>query len=536
MVDVSETMEVAVQRHHAGRLDQAEQLCRMVLQSDPNHPAALHLLGVIAYQAGKHDVAVDLIGKAIRNDPQVPQFHNNIGVVFKVLGKFEEAVAAYEQAVLLKPDYVEAYNNMGNALQSQGRYADAVEKYKQVVLLKPDYAEAYNNMGIALQMQGRYAEAVESCARTIRLKPDYAEAYNTMASALQMQGRHAEAIENYRQTLRLKPDYAAAHINLGMALLLSGKFAEGWNEYEWRWKTNSNTATYPRHYEMPRWDGSPSVDKRLFIQCEQGLGDNLQFVRYLPMVKARGGTVIFEVRKSLLGLLRGLPGVDELVEASFDVKPAVKFDFYASLLDLPRIFGTTLGTIPADVPYIRADPAKSEHWRSKLAGPDFKVGIVWAGKPTHKNDLNRSSVLKYFAPLAGIPGVQLYGLQKGHAARQVEKLSDKMTVTNLAEQFDDFADTAAVIDNLDLVVSVDTAALHLAGAMGKPVWTLLPFTPDWRWMLDRQDSPWYPTMKLFRQRRPGDWDDVFHRVAEKLQTLVDKQAIKVGSSMNNEGY
>jgi hypothetical protein len=376
-------------------------------------------------------------------------------------------------------------------------------------------------MAVALQKQGQCAEAIEDCAKAIRLKPDYAEAYNAMAAALQMQGRHAEAIENYRQTLRLKPDYAEVHNNLGMVLLLTGKFAEGWAEYQWR--LYAKDVAYPHRYENPRWDGSSFADRTLLVHYEQGLGDNLQFVRYLPMVKARGGTVIFEVRKSLLGLLRGFPGIDELVEASFDVKPAVDFDIYTSLLELPRIFGTTLETIPADVPYIHADSGKVEYWKSRLAGNDFKVGIVWAGKPTNKNDRNRSCPLEQFASLAQIPGVRLYGLQKGQAATQLEELSDKIAVTDLDSQIEDFTDTAAVIENLDLVVSVDTAVLHLAGAMGKPVWALLPFTSDWRWMLDRRDSPWYPTMKLFRQRKWGDWDDVFQRVAEELKILTGKQ-------------
>ena len=521
--NIGETMEIAVEHHQAGRLPQAEKLYRFVLQINPNHPAALHLLGVIAHQRGQHDASVELIGKAIKNNSGVPQFHNNVGVAFKALGNLEEALAAYEKALLLNPDYAEAYNNMGNALQSKGRYAEALEKYKKAVSLKPDYAEAYRNMALTLQIQGQYADAIKSCRQALRLEPDHAEAMNTTASILQMQGRHAEAIEIYRQTLRLKPDYAEVHLNLGMALLLTGSFQEGWTEYRWRRYTKN--FIYPHRYEMPRWDGSSFVGKRLLVHYEQGLGDNLQFARYLPMVKARGGTLTFEVSKSLLGLFQGFPGIDELVEASLSAAPAAKFDLYASILDLPATFGTTLETIPADVPYLHADRARVEGWRERLSGPEFKVGIVWAGGPAHKNDHNRSCALSQFAPLAQAPNVRLYGLQKGPPAKQVGELSDKITIINLAEQFHDFTDTAAALHNLDLIVSVDTAVLHLAGAMGKPVWALLPFTPDWRWLLDRQDSPWYPTMRLFRQRKWGCWDDVFQRIAKELRILVSKNEV-----------
>jgi tetratricopeptide (TPR) repeat protein/GT2 family glycosyltransferase len=534
MTDITATMEIAVQHHRAGRLEQAEELYRRLLQSNPNYPAALNLLGVIAHQRGQHEIAVDLIGKAIRAEPRIPQFHNNIGVAFAALGRFKEAIDAYDQAILLRPDHPEALNNMGNALQALGEFDAAVEKYRRAVLLKPNYAEAYNNIGMALRKQGRYAEAVKNCTKAIRLKPNCAEAYNTMASALRMQGRHLEAVENYRRTLQLKPDYAEVHTNLGMTLLLSGRFEEGWAEY--RWRVCAGNVTYPHRYEVPRWDGSLFKGKRLLVHYEQGFGDTLQFVRYLPMVKQRGGTVIFEARKPLIGLLRRFPGIDELVEASFDAKPAVEFDLYASVLDLPGLFETTLATIPADVPYLYADSAKAEYWRNRLSDPYFKVGIVWSGKPTHRDDRNRSCLLKHFAPLAQIPSVRLYGLQKGQAAAQVNELAEIVSITDLAGELEDFTDTAAVLENLDLVVSVDTAVLHLAAAMAKPVWALLPFAPDWRWMLDREDSPWYPTMRLFRQKKTGDWENVFQDMAEQLRMLVAGTRPRAGNSKAGRGY
>jgi len=383
-------MEIAVQHHQVGNLKQAEHSCRLVLQKEPDHPVALHLLAVIAYQTGRYNVAIDLVGKAIASDPQTPEFHNTRGIILKALGRFEEAMDSYERAISLKPDYAEVYNNMGNALSSQGQYAAAIERYEKAVLLKPNYEEAYNHMGIALQYCGDHAAAIKKCRQAVCLKPDYAEAYNTMASILLKQGLYVEAIENYRQALRLKPDYVQAHCNLGITLLLCGRFDKGWEEYNWRLRADN--VTYPHRYTVPCWDGSTFVGKRLLVHYEQGLGDNIQFVRYLPMVKARGGTVIYETRKSLFGLLRAVPGIDELIEASLDSRPALNFDYYVPLMELPRIFGTKLETIPSRVPYLYADPTKVAYWRKRLIGSDLKVGIVWATFCTVNTDSRCASV------------------------------------------------------------------------------------------------------------------------------------------------
>jgi tetratricopeptide (TPR) repeat protein/ADP-heptose:LPS heptosyltransferase len=523
MNGIVRTLKTAVRHHQAGRLGSAKELYRLLLQGhNRDHPFILHALGVIAYQEERYDEAIELIREAIANSPETPQYHNTLGLALEALGRFEQAANAYRQAVLLKPDLAEAYGNMAIALQAQGLYAAAVEKCKQAVLLKPDYAEAYNTMGFALQMQGKYGEAAENYTRAVFYRPNYAEAYNHLAVVLSSQGRYSEAIENYSKAIHIDSNYAEAHWNLSLVLLLTGDLARGWQQYAWRRHADLAMVTYPHNYGMPRWDGSSFADKRILVHYEQGFGDTIQFIRYLPMVKARGGTVIFEARKPMIGLLRGFRGIDELVEASYGTRPAVEFDLHASVMDLPAIFGTTLATIPADVPYIHADRAKVEHFKHSLLGPGFKVGIVWAGAPIQENDRVRSCALKHFAPLAEIDGVKLYGLQKGKAAAEAHQLSDRLRVVNLAEQCDDFADTAAVIQSLDLVISVDTAVAHLAGAMAKPVWVLLRVGADWRWMLNRQDSPWYPTMRLFRQKTQRDWDTVLHTVAEQLQMLLQR--------------
>ena len=594
MVNLSETMKVAVQHHQAGRLQQAEQFYHLALQNAPNHPAVLHSLAMIAYQTGRYDAALRMVTQALANNSQVPQLHNTRGVVLEALGEFEQAIDAYQHAVRLKPDYAEAYGNMGIALQAQGKFDAAVEKCEKAVSLAPHYAKAYNTMGFSLEKQGKFTQAIESYRHAVRLAPDFAEAYNHLAVLLNAEGRSAEAIENYkraiqidpayaevynnlgivlkdqeqfeeavahferalrlepkfaeayynlanslrdqgrcgeavqnyRHAIRLKPDYTEAHWNLSLTLLLDGNFIEGWKGYRRRRNADLKILTDFHRSGKPRWDGSSFVGKTLFVHYEQGLGDNIQFARYLPMVKARGGTVIFETLRPLIGLFREFPGADELVEFSPDKKPSARFDVYTSLLDMPNIFETTMETVPAEVPYLHADPVKIRYWRDRLAGPDFKVGIAWAGSPTHGNDRYRSCRLRDFAPLVQIPGVRLYGLQKGNAAAQMHELAATLPVTNISEEFQDLTDTAAAVENLDLVISVDTCVLHLAGALGKPVWALLPFAPEWRWMLNRPDSPWYPTMKLFRQQKWGRWDTVFLRVAEELRTIVEERKNK----------
>jgi len=517
MPDVAEIIKTAVQHYQAGRLQQARRLYELILQSNPDHPIILHSLGVINHQTGDNDSAVELISKAISKNSQVPQFYNNLAVALKSLGRFEEAIDTCEKALQLKPDYADACYNMANALASLGRCADALEKYRKALSFKSDDPFIYYNIGVAMQKLDQHAEAVENFRRTIRLNHNAAEVYSAMAASQQVLGQYTEAIDSFRRALRLKPDSHKIHADLGMVLLKTGDFIEGWNHYCWRLCDNPWLQQYNH---KPCWDGSNFQGKRLIIRCEQGLGDNIQFIRYLPMVKARGGTVIFEVYNQLRDLLKSFAGIDQLQQVRPDSKPSTEFDYYSALLDLPRIFGTTPQTIPADVPYIYADPIKVEYWRDRLNSSDFKVGIVWAGNPSHTNDHHRSCKLEEFRSLAEIPSVRLYSLQKGAAAEQIKDLTGEITITNLADELGDLSDTAAVIENLDLIISVDTAALHLAGAMGRPTWAVFCATGDWRWLAGRDDSPWYPTIRIFQQEKLGDWKPVFQVVADELKTAV----------------
>ena len=508
-----------------GKTQKAIDAYRQAISLKPDYAEAYaNMAGALQWQ-GQYADAVESCKKAIQLQPALAGAYYNLANILRQQGRHDEAIENYQQVILLRPDFAMAYGNMAVTLKEQHRDAEAIESYKQAIRLMPADATLRHDLGAVLKDCHRYDEATENYKQALRLNPDYAEAYNSLGVAMKERGHCTEAIGNYEQAIRLKPDYADAHWNKSLALLLSGRLSEGWKEYQRRYD-DLNSKNSPYYSKKTLWDGSSFAGKTLFVRYQQGLGDNIQFARYLPMVKERGGTVIYETKKPLTNRLRTLGGIDELVEASANGRPAANFDLHISLMDLPRVFATTIETIPSSIPYLYADPAKAKVWRNRIVRKDLIVGIVWAGAPAHRNDRNRSCTLADFAPLAGIDGIQLYGLQKGDATRQADEASTGIIAENLGQDFENFTDTAAAIENMDLVISVDTAVLHLAGAMGKPAWALLPFAPDWRWMLERQDSPWYPTMKLFRQKSPGDWNDVFADVKKELQALADKQTIE----------
>ena len=507
-----------------GKTQKAIDAYRRAISLKPDYAEAYANMADTLQSQGQYPAAVENCKKAIQLQPALAEAYYNMANILRQQDRHVEAVENYQRVIRIRPDFAMAYGNLAVTLKEQGRDAEAIESYKQAIRLMPADATLRHDLGIVLKDCGRYDEATENYKQAIRLDPDYAQAYNSLGVAMKECNRCTEAIENYEQAIRLKPDYADAHWNRSLALLLSARLSEGWKEYQRRYD-DLNTTDSPHYSQKTLWDGSSFDGKTLLVRYQQGLGDNIQFVRYLPMVKERGGTVIYETKKPLTDLLRPLDGIDELVAAASNGKPAASFDLHISLMDLPRVFGATIETIPSNVPYLYADPAKAQAWRNRIVQKNLTVGIVWAGAAAHRNDRNRSCTLADFAPLAEIDGIQLYGLQKGNPSKQADKSSARIIAANLGEEFEDFTDTAAAIGNMDLVVSVDTAVLHLAGAMGKPTWALLPFAPDWRWMLERQDSPWYPTMRLFRQKSPGCWPDVFADVKKELQTMADKQKV-----------
>ena len=551
-VTIEQAFQTALAHHQAGRLVEAEAIYRQILAVEPRHANALQLLGLIAHHMGRVDVAVDLITKAIAIIPNCPEAHYNLGNALIAKGQLDEAAASYRQAIALRPNYAEAHNNLGNALKDKSQTEEAVTAFRQAIALNPNLPEAYNNLGNLLKDKGQLDEAVVAYRQTIALKPNlpeahynlgvalygtgqldeaaasyrkavalrpnYAEAHNNLGNALKDKSQTEEAVTAYREAISLIPNYAEAHSNLALALLLQGNFTEGWAEHEWRWKLKV-VACLRRNLNQPQWDGSHLAGRTILLHAEQGFGDAIQFIRYVPLVQERGGKAIIECQPELQALLQAnMP--DLPVVARGHTLPA--FDVHCPLLSLPRIFATDLSNIPRNVPYLHASVADAGIWRDRIAGysSEIKAGIVWAGNPNHTNDRNRSLNLSSLTPLSEVPGVRFFSLQKGKADSEAKMVSAGIELTDMAGELKDFADTAALIANLDLVITVDTAVAHLAGAMGKPVWTLLPFAPDWRWLLVREDSPWYPTMRLFRQPTIGDWDSVIRRVAGELAVFL----------------
>jgi hypothetical protein len=430
-------------------------------------------------------------------------------------GQPDEAAASYRQALRLQPDYAEAHNNLGVALKRQARLDEAAACFRRALRHKPD-AEVLNNLGDTLREQGKPAKAVASLRQAVRLQPNHATARNNLGVALEKQGRLEEALACYQKALYLQPDYAQAHLNRSLLWLMAGRYEQGWPEYEWRWRL-PGYALSP--CALPRWDGSPLGGRTILLRAEQGLGDTLQFVRYAALLKRQGATVLLECQGPLRTLLAGCPGIDRLV-ARGESPPA---DVQAPLLSLPALLGTTLASVPAPVPYLYADPGLVAHWAEQLrVMRGFKIGIAWQGSKAYLDDRGRSIPLAEFAPLAQERGVRLISLQKGLGAEQLRQVAGQFPVLDLGSRLDEagaFLDTAAALKSLDLVVACDTALGHLAGALAVPVWLALPYVPDWRWLLRRDDSPWYPTVRLFRQHRLGDWQGVFERMAAEVRGL-----------------
>ena len=500
-----------------GKLDEAVACYCLALEKKPYYAEPHNNLGNAFKAEGKLDEAVACYHRALEQKPDYAEAHNNLGNAFKNQGKLEEAVACFRRALDLKPDYAEARNNLGNAFQDQGKRDEAVACYRRALDLKPDYAEAHDNLGHVFLEQGELDEAVACYRRSLELKPDFAEAHNNLGSALRTQGKLEEAVACYGRALELRPGYDEAYFNRSMVLLLQGNWEQGWPDYEYRRRIDLTTV---RRFDHSPWNGESLAGRSILLQSEQGFGDTIQFVRYAALVKRRGATVMLECQKPLLPLLQSCSYVDQWVGQGEELP---NFDVQAALLSLPGILRTSVQDIPAQIPYLSAAPALVARWSNKLDRLDgFKIGIHWQGSRAYRGDRYRSFPLRHFARLAEIPGVHLISLQKGAGTEQLTKVD--FPVLDLAAELDQafgtFMDTAAVMMNLDLVITSDSSVAHLAGALGVPVWVVLPLVPDWRWLLDRADSPWYPTMRLFRQSHVGDWEVVFQHIELELAARV----------------
>jgi len=549
---------LGLRAYREGKDNVAAEHFAQAIRLEPENGDYYSDLALVLSRMGEQDAAITGFRAAIHLKPDGPAAHNNLGAALRSKGQFAEAVTCFCRALTLKRDYVDAYINLGCALRDMGQPAlalepletalainpqmadihhglgdvlvklgrldDAIVHYKEAIRLKPDYLQAHNILEAIYCYQDRLEDAMGSCLDALAIDPNCAFSHNNRGIVLQRMGRPDLAVGAYREAIRLDPETLDAPSNLAMALLLQGDYAEGWRLYETRWR-NSHFKHFKhglRDFAQPLWTGD-SEPKRLLIHAEQGLGDTLQFCRYLPLIDPRH-QIVFEVQAPLVDLMRQLPGVDTVVARG---APLPDFDAHCPIMSLPLIFGTTLDNIPNQTPYLRADPAKVARWAKRLEpATGLRVGLVWAGgrrtDEPGSQPLNRrrNISLATLAPLAQARGVSFVSLQIDPPGGDAYA-PPGMALLDLTDALHDFTDSAALVANLDLVISVDTSVSHLAGAMGKPVWLMNRFDTCWRWLLNRHDSPWYPTMRLFRQPAPGDWDSVAVDMAAALQQAVD---------------
>jgi tetratricopeptide (TPR) repeat protein len=524
---------------------------REALSSRPTYVEALSNLGDALRATGKTNEAAEALSQAVILRPDSPELLYNLGIALHADGRPAEAVTPYRKALSLRPDFADALTNLGNALQDLNEFDEAIAVYRRAISQRPTEPESHNNLGKALKETGDLPAAIDEYRAAISLRPAYADAHTNLANALVEQGRLDDAIASFRRALDCRSDDAVilsklgytlgqqghhdeakaaldkamtvdpasvdAQWNMSLALLLRGDFENGWPLYEARHRTKS--MHLDREFLDSFWDGSPLQGRQILLIAEQGLGDSIQFIRYVPMVAERGsgGGVLLLCQPRLRKLFEGQLGIRQVISMGEMLPP---FDVCCPLMSLPHVVHTREETIPHQVPYLRPDPTRVSQWDRILSAEPGKprVGLAWAGNPTYRNDRHRSIPLSAFELLAGAaPSPLFVSLQKGPAASQDR--SAPIPLRDWTNQLDDLIDTAALIQNLDLVIAVDTAVAHLAGALAKPVWLLIPFAPDWRWQLDRRDSPWYPTMRLFRQPARGDWTTPIAEIATELSSF-----------------
>jgi tetratricopeptide (TPR) repeat protein len=512
-----------------GRHDEALAGYDRALALRPDHAEAHSNRGDVLNTLKRFEAALASCDRAIALRPDFAEAHCNRGNALCKLKRLDEALAAYDRALWLKPDYAEAHSNRGTALHDLHRFEEALASYNCALSLRPDFAEALCNRGSALQELKRFKEALADYNRAILLREDFAEAYSNRGNALKELDRFDEALASFDRATSLRPDFAEAHYNAALYLMLTGNLREGWKKFEWRWQTDQ-LAGELRNIAQPQWTGSDEIaGKTILLHAEQGLGDTIQFCRYVLLVAERAGRVILEVQRPLVALMATLPARVQIIARG---DPLPDFDLHCPLLSLPLAFDTQLHTIPAKIPYISAVDAQKNAWRERLGERDRpRIGLVWAGDPrkqlpnAHRIDRQRSIEFERMAPLLGVSGCEFYSLQKGEqAVSQLRNSPLRDRVIDWTDSLQDFSDTAALIDNLDLVIAVDTSVAHLAGALGKPFWLINRYNTCWRWLLERDDSPWYPGARLFRQDETRNWDPVIRSAAAALQDYVCRSA------------
>jgi tetratricopeptide (TPR) repeat protein len=547
---ISGILTKAFQHHQAGQLNEAARMYREILAIDARHADSLHLLGMIEYQYGHREIAAELVRKAIASNAKQAQYHSNLGTILESQGKLAEAVACYKRALALKPEFVEACYNLGNAHRALGELDEAAAYYQRALALKPDFAEAHSNLGNILRGQGKLDEAVERHLRALRLKPGFPEGYYNLGSALQAQDKLDEALVCFERAVTLKPDFVEAHHNLGnvfyalgrldeaqeqyrkvldhqpdhiearfsesLARLCNGDFASGWRNYEWRWKSKAH-ASIPRAFPQPLWKGEKLASGNLLIWGEQGVGDEIMFAGLIPDVIRSGNRCILDCDARLKPLFaRSFPPVEVVSSCKPDHDPKRDFAAHLPSGSLPGLFRTSEASFAATTsPYLVADPAERERFRKAYAADGRRlVGIAWYTN-NRETGPSRSIDLSSFAPLFARPDIHWISLQYGDRDKlenQAAEASAPIYIDRSVDQLSNVDVFAAQIAALDMVVTIDNSTAHLAGALGIPTYLLLPFSPDWRWMMKRESTPWYPTLRLFRQPKRGDWQSVIQTV------------------------
>jgi tetratricopeptide (TPR) repeat protein len=509
----------AVARQRAGQGAQAEALYRAVLALHPGYAQASYNLGLLQQGARRLEEAVLSYRHAIAVHPSYFDAYCNLGVALQDLGRPEEALGVYRAVIAMKPDFAMAHCNLGVTLRGLRRLEEAVFAYQQAITIQPDYQWAYTNLAAVLMDLGDAPAAIAACERAVAIQPDMETAYFNLGSAYKALCRLPEAAAAFRQAIALREGFVEAHFTLGQTLLLQGDLSAGWAEYEWRWKLVDYAWLYQAYgaFTQPYWAGEPLAGQTILVYAEQGLGDAIQFVRYIPLLQAQGATVVLAVHPPLRQLFAQLADVT-VIDLGNPALPS--FDVHCPLLSLPRLFGTVLETIPANVPYLRAPQSARVAWRNRLSRDRLRVGVVWAGNPTQTGDRLRSPRLAAVLPLFDVPDIMFVTLQLGPGRDDLRAYRLPAHVHDFGAEITDFTDTAAIMQELDLVISSCTAPLHLAGALGVPVWAMLPFSPHFPWLLDRVDSLWYPTATLYRQARAGtDWSGVISDIAGDLAKL-----------------
>ena len=501
-----------------GHSADAERAIEHSLRLNPLAADTWYELGNAFHMGGKLEEAAQAYGQALGLDPRHARAHYNLGVTLLLENHTAEALACFSEAVQADPSYADAHNNRGILQQLSGQLEASIESYRHALSSQPDDMRAAYNLGVALQSAGRLEEAEQAYLRVLQSGEGNSSAHNNLGNVLMALGRVPDAIRHYKRARLHDASSPEAPWNLGVAHLLLGDFECGWEGYEYR---TAQPGTVSRQFDKPLWKGELLEGRRILLHTEQGLGDTIQFSRFAPVLSRQGATVILECQPSAVTLVGTVPGIAQAIPCAAD--PAVgelpEFDYHSPLMSVPGVLRITPETVPAEVPYLFPRRAVIERWEKTMAGLEQarqkrRIGLTWAGNPRHLNDANRSVALSRLAPLFELDGLFFLSLQKGQAAAQIASAGGP--VFDLEPLLEDLEQTAAAILQLDLVISVDTAVAHLAGALGRPVWLLAPFAPDWRWMLDRTDSPWYPTMRIFRQKVRGDWGGVVEAVRRAL--------------------